>query len=156
MSITFSVENYEELVNADLSIEAKKARDNWYNCPRNKDFDYEEKCWEAYDELVKPIECKYELNMSNARVKDLFDMLGLEYDYCGSFDGGELVIFISKLKALKDSIQGNPSEFSTPTVESRGENGAHIIDCGVRDGYWESRLDKLVELAESTTKIQWC
>lgn len=155
MSITFSVENYDELVNNALSNEAKEARNNWLNCPRG-DFEYEEKCWEAYNELVAPIEGKYELNMSSARVHDLFDMLNLEYDCCGSFDGGELVIFINRLKKLLKSVQNNPSEYSAPIIESKGENGCHIIDCGIRDGYWDTRLNKLIELAESTSKIYWC
>ena len=127
MSITFSVSNFDELVSADLSEEAKKARDAWY-CTLHSDDDGYTK-WEAYNKLVAPIEGKYELNMSNSHAKELFYLIELEFNCSGTFQDGELVIFINRLKELKSRISNNPVEYSTSMVESQGENGCYIILC---------------------------
>ena len=151
MSITFSVANYHELVNNELiTEEQKKAYKDWYE---NNDDNTE--TWNAYNNLIKPIESKYELNMSNDKAYELLGLLGMEKDCCGAVEGIELETFLKGLKSLLATAQGNPVEFSSKPIEYKGAKGATVISCGTNAGYWERICKKLIELAESTTGISW-
>jgi hypothetical protein len=54
---------------------------------------------------------------------------------------------VLKLK-IEPAGNGGRTVATSCTVESRGAAGAHIVDCGVRPGYFGDRLGAIEQLAQ--------
>jgi len=118
MSITFSIENGREYVDA--------------NCPELIEVEPAE---DGYPEFR---EYPYEANFANGNAYSLFAILAVEADYCGSIEP----------QALIGALQSTPAEWgSRAGSDTRGEGGARLIDCGTSTEMVARRMRALLEIA---------
>lgn len=97
--------------------------------------------------------CKaFDVNLSNHNAMAVLERLGLTEDY-GEVDAEDMIG-----RCLLANIGRDDS--GVPTVESRGELGARVIDCGVRAGYYEETLARICDLAVEAKRrgvlVGWC
>jgi hypothetical protein len=175
MSITITINNAAEKI-ADLlkerfSEEQLKFFELWKTSDNDASFD-------AYQENILPIVNAFEVDIANGNFKIIFEMLGYsvnvfdgkdlanylageeieektgEIESNGSFEGGELEIFKSRIKNLLKVVRKSPNEFKYNSTDNN-INGVHVIDIGKDSSYYEDRLVKILQLCEKTNKIIW-
>jgi len=96
----------------------------------------------AYGNIVIPAIDAPEVNMANTNAAFIIELLGIEFDYCGSIPAAELLERITFGEVVGGGDAG------TVAVEYRAEGGATVIDCGRHAGYADERLAQLREVAE--------
>lgn len=87
MSISITVNNYSEIVEAELFTlfmpeEIKKLR-SWYFTNNSDTF-------KEYQEKIKPIEDKYYIDLIHGNFHELWSMLNLESEDSGKYQGTNL------------------------------------------------------------------
>jgi len=96
----------------------------------------------GYGIIVTPAIDAPEVNMSNVNAAYIIDLMGIEFDYCGSIPAAELLERIAFGEVVGGGDEG------TVTVAYRAEGGATMVDCGRPAGYADMRLGQLREVAE--------
>lgn len=93
------------------------------------------------------------VNMSNTNAALVIERLGLEFDYSGSISADDLLG-----RALVGNIGRDDTGTATHVDAAAGR--ATIVECGLPDGYFDSRLGALAELAEAAqafgVPVTWC
>ncbi len=97
-------------------------------------------------------------NMGYRNARDVFEYLGVEFDYCGSVAVDELIERCSVALAVIGA--GVAPSGSLETVTSIGTNGATFIDCGRSDDYMEMRINNILSYAKEAkasgaSEITW-
>lgn len=85
------------------------------------------------------------VNMSNANAATVFESLGLSLapDYCGSLPAEDFLGRVLMAEAVAPEDAGVPA-MTTMSLEG----GATMIDCGRPEGYTQTRLAQLRQVAE--------
>ena len=81
-----------------------------------------------------------EVNMSNRNAALVLKSLGFDFDYnmC-TFDVDDL----EGRLILAEMFGGNMPDHGTPNVETTGDQGARMIECGLRPGYFAEKYHEL-------------
>lgn len=110
--------------------------------------------WKIY-EAVSAVENQGTLNVSNSNAFAIFELVGAEFDYCGSIDGESLADFREKVSFALASL------IEMPALDGGSETFAdgNVIHCGRRDGYFVDVLSALLSIAdnaiERNAKFAW-
>jgi len=102
-----------------------------------------------YGTIIKMVDAldRFSVNASNSNAFRLLDRLGIENpDYCGSMAAGD---FLGRCMVAN---VGRPDHGIEP-VEFSSEGGATMIDCGLRAGYFEERIEQLADLATAAAAL---
>lgn len=91
-----------------------------------------------------------EVNVSNSNGYAIQEALGLVPDYSGRIGATEL-----RERCLVALMSDDGKDLAVPAVESIGEGGATIIDCGRREGYMQDRISSLLEMAQMCENYGW-
>jgi len=94
----------------------------------------------------------HEMNVSNANASMLFEVLGVDWDWCGAMDADEFLgyVLVALGMPLDDSGVA-PSEYQAMGPE--GPTGPRVIDCGRSPGYVSARLQTLSEMAVEAKRL---
>lgn len=95
------------------------------------------------------------LNIANGNFHRLMTLLGYsDFDYCGSFGDGSLQDLKSRIEFIRGGIKAIPDmDGGTPTIEHRSSPyQATMVECGLREGYFDDRLSTLLEIVNVAIK----
>ena len=96
----------------------------------------------VYGAHVSPVIDMPEVNMANSNAAFIIELLGIEFDYCGSIPAAEL------LERITFGAVVGGGDTGTVTVAYQTDGGATMVDCGRPAGYADMRLEQLREVAE--------
>jgi hypothetical protein len=96
----------------------------------------------GYGAYVSAVTEVPEVNMSNVNAAYIIDLMGIEFDYCGSIPAAELLERVTFGQVVGGGDEG------TVAVAYRTEGGATMVDCGRSAGYADMRLEQIREVAE--------
>lgn len=101
-------------------------------------------------ELIAPVRAADHLsvNVSNGNAFMVLERLGFDTDLWGDVDGAE---FLGR--ALVANVGRDDSGVAAATLTSPGS--ATVIDCGVRDGYFDDVMGRLAALATHAADNGW-
>lgn len=139
MSVTFTFYNKgENFIGTSCSHECSTEG----GCEEHRLYHYCDHMFEASNACA---ECALEVNVSNTNAAAVLDRLGVEFDYCGTMEADDLLG-----RALVANVGRDDS--GVPSVEDTGRNGATIIECGLRAGYFDGTMGRLVALANAAAE----
>ncbi len=97
-----------------------------------------------------------ELNVANGNYCRLMRLLGLDHsEPGGTWGDGSLQHVADTIRIVLDGLQGMPElDGGIPSEVTRGSNGATLVDCGVRAGYFAERLTTLLEIVNKAIEVE--
>ena len=92
------------------------------------------------------------VNFANSNAFMILNRLGIDAEYGGKHDATD---FLGRVLVAN---VGHDDSGTADTID-RGPNGATMIDCGHREGYWASAMERLADMAtaaaRTTGKVYW-
>jgi hypothetical protein len=88
------------------------------------------------------------VNVSNGNAALILERLGYSVEPWGEATGDELLGRVMVANVGRDDT-------GVAAAEDRGVNGAILVDCGVRDGYFTDVMDRLAALGTHAADNGW-
>jgi len=90
------------------------------------------------------------LNFSNRNWASVLQLIGLDPEWTGTWAVTDLPRILARVRFAVQSVEAMPElDGGTESRESRGANGARVIDCGLPEGYYGRRLRDLEALLDA-------